>query len=180
MKIHILTTGGTIDKFYFDAKDTFSVGDPQIGELLREANVTTEFDVRALMHKDSLDLTDGDREAIVAAVRDTPGDRFLITHGTDTMCETAHALAHEVEQLADVDHRLRRDPSPEFLREMQRRKQRGLFVRIARQDVVEALLRFRWELDLFRLVGEAVFCVWVVGVKVSHSYFQSKARFFQT
>lgn len=96
MKIHILTTGGTIDKFYFDAKDTFSVGEPQIGELLREANVTMDFDVRALMHKDSLDLTDTDREAIVAAVRDTPGERFLITHGTDTMLATAELLAARI------------------------------------------------------------------------------------
>ena len=96
MKIHILTTGGTIDKFYFDAKDTFSVGDPQIGDLLREANVAVEFDVRALLHKDSLELTEADREAIVAAVRDTPGERFLITHGTDTMLLTAGALARGV------------------------------------------------------------------------------------
>jgi L-asparaginase len=95
--IHILTTGGTIDKFYFDAKDTFSVGEPQIGELLREANVSVEFDVRALMHKDSLELTDADRKAIVAAVRETPGDRFLITHGTDTMLLTAELLAKRVE-----------------------------------------------------------------------------------
>lgn len=95
-RIHILTTGGTIDKFYFDAKDTFSVGDPQIGELLREANVTVEHDVRALMHKDSLELTDDDRERIVEAVRDTPGDRFLITHGTDTMLLTAELLARRI------------------------------------------------------------------------------------
>ena len=56
-----------------------------------------EYDVRALMHKDSLELTEADREAIVAAVRDTPGDRFLITHGTDTMLLTAEVLARRVE-----------------------------------------------------------------------------------
>ena len=96
MKIHILTTGGTIDKFYFDQKDSFQVGEPQIGQLLREANVTVEHDIRALMHKDSLDLTDADREAIVAAVRDTPGERFLITHGTDTMLKTAALLQERI------------------------------------------------------------------------------------
>jgi L-asparaginase len=96
VKIHILTTGGTIDKFYFDAKDSFQVGEPQIGQLLREANVTVEYDIRALLHKDSLELTDDDRALIVATVRDTPGDRFLITHGTDTMLKTAEALQREI------------------------------------------------------------------------------------
>ena len=96
MKIHILTTGGTIDKFYFDAKDSFQVGEPQIGQLLREAHVTVEYEIRALLHKDSLELTDEDRGIIVAAVRDTPGDRFLITHGTDTMLLTAERLQREV------------------------------------------------------------------------------------
>ncbi|MEO7743757.1 MAG: asparaginase domain-containing protein [Usitatibacter sp.] len=97
MKIHVLTTGGTIDKFYFDQKDSFQVGEPQIGQLLREANVTVEHEIRALMHKDSLDLTDEDRESIVAAVRDTPGERFLITHGTDTMLRTAELLQSRVQ-----------------------------------------------------------------------------------
>jgi L-asparaginase len=96
VKIHILTTGGTIDKFYFDQKDSFQVGEPQIGQLLREANVTVEHEIRALMHKDSLDLTDADRETIVAAVRDIPGERFLITHGTDTMLKTAALLQERV------------------------------------------------------------------------------------
>lgn len=96
MKINVLTTGGTIDKLYFDAKSEFQVGDPQIGQLLREANVTVEHDIRPLLHKDSLDLTDADRELIVAAVRDTPGERFLITHGTDTMLVTAELLQKRV------------------------------------------------------------------------------------
>ena len=96
MKIHILTTGGTIDKFYFDQKDSFQVGEPQIGQLLREANVTVDYEIRSLLHKDSLDLTDDDRELIVAAVRDTPGERFLITHGTDTMLQTAALLEDRI------------------------------------------------------------------------------------
>jgi L-asparaginase len=96
VKIHILTTGGTIDKFYFDRKDSFQVGEPQIGQLLREANVTVEYDIRALLHKDSLELTDADRDLICAAVEETPGERFLITHGTDTMLQTAEALQARV------------------------------------------------------------------------------------
>jgi L-asparaginase len=96
VKIAILTTGGTIDKLYFDAKSEFQVGDPQIGQLLREANVSAEFEIRALLHKDSLDLTDADRELIVAAVRETPAERVLITHGTDTMLVTAELLQQRV------------------------------------------------------------------------------------
>ena len=52
MKIHIVTTGGTIDKVYFDAKSQFEVGDPTIANILREANVTIDFRVTALMRKD--------------------------------------------------------------------------------------------------------------------------------
>jgi L-asparaginase len=96
VKIHILTTGGTIDKFYFDRKDTFQVGEPQIGQLLREANVSVDYEISALLHKDSLDLTDEDRGLIVAAVRDSSCERFLITHGTDTMLQTAELLQQRV------------------------------------------------------------------------------------
>jgi len=102
VKIQILTTGGTIDKFYFDRKDAFQVGEPQIGQLLREANVTVEYEIRALLHKDSLDLTDEDRELIVAAVRDASCERFLITHGTDTMLQTAELLQRRVPQKVAV------------------------------------------------------------------------------
>lgn len=92
MKIAIVTTGGTIDKLYFDAKSEFQVGDPQIGQLLHEASVTPEYEIRAVLHKDSLDLTDADRETIVSAVREAPSDRVLVTHGTDTMLVTAGLL----------------------------------------------------------------------------------------
>jgi L-asparaginase len=97
LKVQILTTGGTIDKLYFDEKSAYQVGDPQIGQLLEEANVTAEYEIRALLHKDSLDFSDDDRRLIVETVRDTPGDRILITHGTDTMLETAR----ELQQVAD-------------------------------------------------------------------------------
>lgn len=92
MKIQILTTGGTIDKLYFDKKSAYQVGEPQVGELLEEANVTVEYEIRALLHKDSLDFTDEDRQLIVSTVRDSPCRHVLITHGTDTMLETAREL----------------------------------------------------------------------------------------
>lgn len=91
-KLRIFTTGGTIDKIYFDAKSEYEVGEPQIGEILREMGVTFPFEMTSLMRKDSLDLTDADREIIRKAVADDAATRILITHGTDTMTETAAAL----------------------------------------------------------------------------------------
>ena len=93
MSIKILTTGGTIDKIYFDQKSAFEVGEPQIGDVLKEANVTVDYEVVSLLRKDSLELTDADRLSIRAAVAgDERHNRFIITHGTDTMTETARAL----------------------------------------------------------------------------------------
>jgi L-asparaginase len=92
MHITILTTGGTIDKVYFDAKSDYEVGDPLIGEILQEANVNFDFDVHTLFQKDSLDLTDADRFVIVEAVRECADQHIVITHGTDTMVDTARAI----------------------------------------------------------------------------------------
>ncbi|MCB1758154.1 MAG: asparaginase [Gammaproteobacteria bacterium] len=90
--IDIFTTGGTIDKVYFDAKSEFQVGTPQIGELLREANVTVEFSIHPLFRKDSLEMDDRDRAEIRRQVVAADGGRIVITHGTDTMITTALAL----------------------------------------------------------------------------------------
>jgi L-asparaginase len=91
-KLRIFTTGGTIDKIYFDAKSEYEVGEPQIGEILREMGVGFPFEITSLMRKDSLDMTDADRDAIRTAVAGDPASRVLITHGTDTMTDTAKVL----------------------------------------------------------------------------------------
>jgi len=90
--IKIFTTGGTIDKTYFDARSEYEVGEPQIVDILREANVTVPYEVETVLRKDSLDLTDQDRELIHRRVAGEPAARILITHGTDTMVETARVL----------------------------------------------------------------------------------------
>ncbi len=92
MKLKIYTTGGTIDKIYFDEKSEFQVGDPQIGELLHEANVTFDYQIESILRKDSLEVTDVDRSQILEQVLSDPCERMLITHGTDTMIETARQL----------------------------------------------------------------------------------------
>lgn len=91
--ILVVTTGGTIDKVYFDATSDFEVGDSVVGELLRQAQVEVPFELRELLRKDSLELTDADRGLIRRAVEETPHRRVVVTHGTDTMTETAAALA---------------------------------------------------------------------------------------
>ena len=91
-RIHIFTTGGTIDKVYFDALSEFQVGETALDSILREANVAIDYDLTSLMKKDSLELTDLDRKAIHAAVSASPADMILITHGTDTMAQTARSL----------------------------------------------------------------------------------------
>lgn len=90
----IITTGGTIDKVYFDAKSDYQVGAPQIGEILEQLGVNFEFDVVPVLRKDSLDLTDADRASIRAVVAQQPHRHILITHGTDSMVDTARALAN--------------------------------------------------------------------------------------
>lgn len=89
MGIKIFTTGGTIDKVYFDAESTFEVGEPLIGEILREASVQYPYEIETLLRKDSQDLTEQDRTLIHERVRTETAERILITHGTDTMVETA-------------------------------------------------------------------------------------------
>lgn len=93
MKIKILTTGGTIDKIYFDKKSEFQIGDPKAKDVLKRANVVVDFEVESIMRKDSLDLTDKDRKIILDKVKGDLAKRILITHGTDTMVETAKAIS---------------------------------------------------------------------------------------
>ena len=92
MKIKIFTTGGTFDKIYFDAKSKFQFADTIIGDLLDEANISFDYDIVTLLEKDSLDMNDGDRKLIHDAVGNVNEDKILMTHGTDTMVETALAL----------------------------------------------------------------------------------------
>lgn len=91
--LQIFTTGGTIDKVYFDARSEYEVGPPQIERILEEVAYTEPHAIETLMRKDSLDMTDDDRRSIRAAVERTSATKVVITHGTDTMVETGQALA---------------------------------------------------------------------------------------
>ncbi|MBS0431757.1 MAG: asparaginase [Proteobacteria bacterium] len=88
----VITTGGTIDKVYFDAKSDYQIGAPQIGGILEQLGVAFAFEVVPVLRKDSLELTDADRTAIRSTIEQQAGRHVLVTHGTDTMVETARAL----------------------------------------------------------------------------------------
>ncbi|MFM5954053.1 MAG: asparaginase domain-containing protein [Novosphingobium sp.] len=94
--ILVLTTGGTIDKNYFDALSEYQIVDSGIPALLAEARVALPCRLVELMRKDSLELTDADRGLIASAAREAPETRIVVTHGTDTMTETAKVLAEQV------------------------------------------------------------------------------------
>ena len=92
MFIRFLTTGGTIDKIYFDAMSQFEVGESQIAHILGEGLVDFDYDVVPLFRKDSLELTDADRQQLRDYIVDDDQQHYVITHGTDTMAETGAAL----------------------------------------------------------------------------------------
>ncbi|UCH15751.1 MAG: asparaginase [Bacteroidales bacterium] len=92
MKIKIISAGGTIDKVYFDRISEYKVGKPQIIEMLKEANFDLDLDFKSILKKDSLDFTDKDRLLIKKTVEKDNCRHIVITHGTDTMIETASIL----------------------------------------------------------------------------------------
>jgi L-asparaginase len=91
--IVVVTTGGTIDKTYFDALSQYQVGESVVQRLLEIGRVAYPFRIVEMFRKDSLDLTSEDREALRAGVAELATPRVVITHGTDTMTETARVLA---------------------------------------------------------------------------------------
>ena len=91
--IRILVTGGTFDKEYNELTGALEFKDTHLPEMLRLGRSRVDVSVRTLMMIDSLDMTDADRDAIVAQCRQAAETQIVITHGTDTMVETAAALA---------------------------------------------------------------------------------------
>jgi L-asparaginase len=92
MFIRFITTGGTIDKVYFDALSQFEIGDSQIKHILDEGLTDFDYEIVPLLQKDSLDMTDEDRASLHELIAADDAERFVITHGTDTMPATAEAL----------------------------------------------------------------------------------------
>ncbi len=93
MPIRILITGGTFDKQYDEIHAKLVFKDSHVGEMLRLGRCRADVQLRTIMMVDSLEMNDADRQAIVQNCRQCEETRIVITHGTDTMVETAAALA---------------------------------------------------------------------------------------
>lgn len=95
MYILFIQTGGTIDKDYPQIRKSYSfeIAGPAVGRILRRVNPNFRYSVVSLLKKDSLDITDRDRQRIARYCRTARAKRIIITHGTDTMVQTARALS---------------------------------------------------------------------------------------
>ena len=91
--IRIFVTGGTFDKTYDEIAGRLAFGDTHLGEMLTLGRARLDVAVRTLMMIDSLDMSDADRELIVRSCQQAEETQIVITHGTDTMVETAGAIA---------------------------------------------------------------------------------------
>jgi L-asparaginase len=90
--IKFFAVGGTIDKVYFDRLSAYKVGEPGVSEILREANVSFDYECESILRKDSLYMTEKDRQEVFDRVSADESRYIVITHGTDTMVKTAKKL----------------------------------------------------------------------------------------
>lgn len=91
--IRILVTGGTFDKEYDEVRGRLFFKDTHVQEMLDKGRSRVPVSIRTLMMIDSLDMTDADRALVVEQCRQSDVERIVVTHGTDTMVETAKAIA---------------------------------------------------------------------------------------
>ena len=96
MTIKIFLTGGTFDKEYNEINGQLFFKDTHLPEMLRLGRNRVPVDIRTLMMIDSSDMTEADRESIAQNVLKTGTNKIIITHGTDTMVETAQVIAKKV------------------------------------------------------------------------------------
>jgi L-asparaginase len=95
--IRIFVTGGTFDKTYDEIRGALALEDTHLPEMLRLGRSCVDVTVQTLMMIDSLEMTDADRERIVRSCVECQETRIVITHGTDTMVETARVIAAGVD-----------------------------------------------------------------------------------
>jgi L-asparaginase len=94
--IRILVSGGTFDKEYDELSGNLFFQDSHVPEMLRLGRSGLKVEVRTLMMVDSLDMSDDDRKNILEHCRSCPGERIIITHGTDRMEVTARLLGQSI------------------------------------------------------------------------------------
>ena len=96
MKIRVLVTGGTFDKEYNELSGSLFFKDTHLREMLRLGRCHLDLEIRVLMMIDSVEMSDVDRELILRSCTDASDERIVITHGTDTMADTARFLGERV------------------------------------------------------------------------------------
>jgi len=98
MKITFIQTGGTIDKDYPHTTKgwAFEFGEPAAKRILEKLDPSFEYDIHTCFQKDSLEIDDLDREKLSKMISELTGTRIIVTHGTDTMMETASCLAEKI------------------------------------------------------------------------------------
>lgn len=98
MKIIFIQTGGTIDKDYPRTTKgwAFEFGEPATKRILEKLNPSFDYELLTAFQKDSLEITDDDRQQLVALIQAQPVNKIIITHGTDTMVETAAYLKKHI------------------------------------------------------------------------------------
>lgn len=92
----IIITGGTLDKQYDPLTGALVFNQSAVQEMLIQSRNTVKTDIETLMLKDSLEMNDADRQLIAKACYNSADDKIIITHGTDTMVESAYAIAAEL------------------------------------------------------------------------------------
>ena len=97
MSVRVFVTGGTFDKEYDELTGKLFFRNTHVDEMLRRARCGLEVDIETLMMVDSLEMTHAQRAMIVRACRECEETQIVITHGTDTMVETARAIAGGIE-----------------------------------------------------------------------------------
>lgn len=96
MSIRIFITGGTFDKEYNELTGQLFFNDSQLPDMLKLGRNLVPVEIRTLMMVDSLEITDDDRELIADHCKKSPDEKIIITHGTDTMAETASLLSKKI------------------------------------------------------------------------------------
>ena len=105
MKVRLITTGGTLDKRYNHLNGELIFSESAIEEMLAQGRVTVDTELQRLMLKDSLVMTDEDRQQLATACELSAEQRIVITHGTDTMVDSAQTIAELLNQSGSDNHK---------------------------------------------------------------------------
>lgn len=92
MRIRLIIAGGTIDKVYNELTGDLAFGDTHLTQMLKQARYEDQMTIEHILMKDSLDMTQEDRDKLAEACFDASEERIVVTHGLDTMIESAQTI----------------------------------------------------------------------------------------